>query len=104
MPDTPVKPDAKGKKILGMPRTTGLIVIAGAAVVVGYFVISKFSGSQQQGQGQGKGNKPSQPRSAPFNQQGPGFTRTIIQHQGHQPRQPHHHPKNKGSGNEGQNP
>ena len=52
MPDQ--QPPAKGKKILGMPRTTGLVVIGLAAVVVGYFVISRFAGGKS-GQGQGGG-------------------------------------------------
>lgn len=47
---------AKGKKLLGMPRTTGLVVIGLAALVVGYFVISKFGGgSSSSGSGGGQG-------------------------------------------------
>lgn len=46
MPDQP-KSQAKGGKILGMPRTTGFIVLALGAVVVGYVLISHFTGSSK---------------------------------------------------------
>jgi hypothetical protein len=48
----------QGKKILGMPRTTGIIVLGLAAVVVGYLVISHFSGSSStSGSGTGGGGR-----------------------------------------------
>jgi hypothetical protein len=56
MPDQQQGQKSQGKgKILGMPRTTGLIVIAGVALVVGYLVISHFSKSSSSGQGGGSG-------------------------------------------------
>jgi hypothetical protein len=54
--DAPAQPGG-GKKILGMPHTTGLIVIGLAALVGGYLLISHFAkgGPQQGGSGAGKG-------------------------------------------------
>lgn len=52
-PSEQVGKGGKGQKILGMPRTTGIIVIGLGALVVGYFVVSHFTKSNQQGQGQG---------------------------------------------------
>lgn len=56
-PQPPAGGKTQGGKILGMPRTTGLVVLGIGALVVGYFVISHFSGkkSSQSGGGQGSG-------------------------------------------------
>lgn len=82
MPDQQRPPAAKGK-VLGMPRTTGLVVIAIGAVVVGYFVISRFSGGGSPGGSQGGGGTVAVP----------GPVQVIRQWQPRQPRRPHHHPR-----------
>ena len=82
MPD---KQPAKGKKILGMPRTTGIIVIGLGALVVGYFLISRFSGSKSSsgsGGGGGGGGRPS------YASGGPVIVRIIKDHGGHKPKPP----------------
>ena len=58
MPD---KPKGKKDKLLGMPRTTGIIVIGLGALVVGYFLISRMGGSKGSsgsGTGGGGGGRP----------------------------------------------
>jgi len=77
-----------------MPRTTGIIVIGAAALVVGYLVIGHFMGSKQQ-QGQG-GNPPSGGTggSAGYGPGGRGFVRGIRDWQGHRPR--HINPRGHG--------
>lgn len=80
-------PPAAGKsggKVLGMPRTTGLIVIAGVALVVGYFVISHFSGSSSSSPGGGGG---------PGVVAAPGPVQVITRWQPRQRRRPHHDPR-----------
>jgi hypothetical protein len=72
----------KSKKILGMPRTTGIIVIGLAAVVVGYFVISRFSSSSTTG-GSGGGGQ----GGGGYQGSGAGPLILVLRDwQGHQPR------------------
>lgn len=70
----------KGGKILGMPRTTGIIVLAAGAFIIGYFLISKFTG-QSSGQGQGKGQGGG--GGGGYGPGGPGQVRVIREWQGH---------------------
>lgn len=79
-------PGGKGGKILGMPRTTGIIVLAAGAFIVGYFLISHFSsqgksGSQGGGQGGGGGGG--------YGPAGAGQVRVIRDWQGHPRRRGH---------------
>ena len=80
-----------GKKILGMPRTTGLVVIGIGALVVGYFIISKFGGgssSSGSGSGSGGGGRPG------YASGGNIIVRVIKGHDGHKPK-PKPKPKGK---------
>lgn len=87
MADTP---PAGGKKILGMPRTTGIVVLVLGAAVIGYFVVSKLGGSKTTGTGTGGGGggRPS------YAGGGATIVRIIKGHQGHHPK-PKHKPKGK---------
>ena len=84
MPDT--KP--KDKKILGMPRTTGIVVIGLGALVIGYFLISRFGGGSQQASSGGSagGGRPG------YASGGQTIVEIIKGHHGHKPK-PHHKPK-----------
>jgi hypothetical protein len=73
----------KGGKILGMPRTTGIIVIGLAAVVVGYFVISRFSGSGTTG---GSGGSGQGAGGGYYGSGGGPLVLVLRDWQGHQPR------------------
>jgi hypothetical protein len=85
-------PPAGGKKILGMPRTTGIVVLVIGAAVIGYFVVSKLGGSKSTSTGSGSGGGGGRPSYA-----GGGTTivRIIKGHQGHHPR-PKPKPRKKG--------
>lgn len=98
MADTPAKPAAKGGKILGMPRTTGIIVLGLGAVVVGYFVISKMGGSKGQGSGGGSsgGSGGSAGGGGWWGSGGSQWVTQVKQHQGHHHR--HGHLAGGGSG------
>jgi hypothetical protein len=83
------KPPA-GKKILGMPRTTGIVVLVLGAAVVGYILVSRMSGaSSSSGTGTGSGGgRPS------YAGGGTTIVRIIKGHHGHEPR-PKPKPKGK---------
>jgi hypothetical protein len=81
-------PKAPGQKILGMPRTTGIIVIGLGALLVGYFIISRVGGSKSStgsgsGSGSGGGGGGGRPSYASG---GTTIVRVIRDHQGHKPR------------------
>ena len=88
MADAP--PKGKQGKILGMPRTTGIVVIGLGALVVGYFLISRFGGgSSTSGTGgSAGGGRPG------YASGGPVIVEILKGHHGHKPRpKPKHHPK-----------
>ena len=88
MADQPAQgKQGKDGKILGMPRTTGIIVLGLAAVAVGYFVVSRLGkGGAGGGSGGGSGGGGG----------GGSGHRTVVEiireWQGHRPRQPHTSP------------
>lgn len=87
MPDQQQQDKGKGKKILGMPRTTGLVVIGVAALVIGYVLISRMGaskGSPGAGAGGGGGGRPL------YASGGNIIVRVIKDHDGHK-----HKPKHK---------
>lgn len=93
-PQSDRKTSSSGK-ILGMPRTTGIIVIGLGAVVVGYFVISKMGGSKTTGSGGGApsgGSGGSAGSGGWWGSGGGHWVRVIKEHQGH---------KHKGSSGSG---
>ena len=78
MPD-----QAKGKqKILGMPRTTGIVVIGLGALVLGYFLISRMGGSSSSS-GTGTGSGGGRPGYASGGQT---IVEIIKGHHGHKPK------------------
>lgn len=82
---------AKGQKVLGMPRTTGIVVIGLGALVIGYFLISRLggsSGSSGSGSGSGSGGGGGRPSYAAGGTQ---IVRVIKGHQGHAPKPVKHH-------------
>ena len=78
----PGQQQGKGKKILGMPRTTGLVVIGLGALVVGYVLISRLGGGKgsSTGGGGGGGGRPL------YASGGSIIVRVIREHQGHKPK------------------
>lgn len=86
MPD---KPKGKDKKILGMPRTTGIVVIGLGALVVGYFLISRFGG----GSSTSGGTAPSGGGRPGYASGGQTIVEIIKGHHGHKPKPRKHHPK-----------
>ena len=71
------------KKILGMPRTTGLVVIGIGALVVGYFLISRLGGSKSSGSGSSSGGGGGRPGYASGGQT---IVEIIKGHGGHKPK------------------
>ena len=89
MPDKPK--GGKKDKLLGMPRTTGIIVIGLGALVIGYFLISrmgKSSSSSGSGTGGGGGGRPG------YASGGSTIVEIIKGQGGHKPR-PKPQPKRK---------
>lgn len=83
------------QKILGMPRTTGIVVIGLGALVIGYFLISRMGGSSTSGSGSGTGSGGGRPGYASGGQT---IVEIIKGHHGHKPRpkpKPRTHPKGK---------
>ena len=93
MADQQPPADGKGKggKLLGMPRTTGLIVIAGGVALIGYVIISHFGKSSSSGSSS-SGNQP----TYLVGDGAGGWTDVVNGVQGSQPRQPHHHRRGEG--------
>lgn len=75
----------KDAKILGMPRTTGIIVIGLGALVVGYFLISHFSGKSSGSSGSGSGGGGGRPAYAGGGQI---IVDIIKGHHGHKGKKP----------------